>query len=78
MHGCVLNIVATDALVLKHQVISIHSADKTLCWTSFIEKLQMYIYMESCWENWISFEKKRPVLGLMQKRHFRVNAKEMF
>ena len=28
MHGCVLNTVATDALVLKHQAISIHSADK--------------------------------------------------
>ena len=26
-HGCILNIVATDVLVLKHQVISIHSAD---------------------------------------------------
>ena len=28
MHGCVLNTVATDALVLKHQAISIHSANK--------------------------------------------------
>ena len=27
MHGCMLSTVATDALVLKHQVISIHSAD---------------------------------------------------
>ena len=27
MHGCILNTVATDALVLKHQAISIHSAD---------------------------------------------------
>ena len=26
-HGCMLSIVATDALVLKHQTISIHSAD---------------------------------------------------
>ena len=26
-HGCVLRTVATDALVLKHQAISIHSAD---------------------------------------------------
>ena len=26
-HGCVLSTVATDALVLKHQAISIHSAD---------------------------------------------------
>ena len=26
-HGCVVSTVATDALVLKHQVISIHNAD---------------------------------------------------
>ena len=26
-HGCVVSTVATDALVLKHQAISIHSAD---------------------------------------------------
>ena len=27
IHGCILNTVATDALVLKHQAISTHSAD---------------------------------------------------
>ena len=26
-HGCVVSIVASDALVLKHQAISIHNAD---------------------------------------------------
>ena len=26
-HGCILRAVATDALVLKHQAISIHGAD---------------------------------------------------
>ena len=26
-HGCVVSTVATDALVLKHQAISIHSTD---------------------------------------------------
>ena len=26
-HGCVVSNVATDALVLKHQAISIHNAD---------------------------------------------------
>ena len=26
-HGCVVSTVATDALVLKHQTISIHNAD---------------------------------------------------
>ena len=30
MHGCVLSTVATDALVLKHQAISIHIADEIL------------------------------------------------
>ena len=28
-HGCVASTVATDALVLKHQAISIHNADLT-------------------------------------------------
>ena len=28
MHGCKFSTVATDALVLKHQAISIHSADQ--------------------------------------------------
>ena len=26
-HGCILNTVATDALVIKHQAISTHSTD---------------------------------------------------
>ena len=26
-HGCIVSIVATDALVLKYQAISIHNAD---------------------------------------------------
>ena len=29
MHGCMLSAVATDALVLKHQAISIHGTDLT-------------------------------------------------
>ena len=29
-HGCVFSTVATDALVLKHQAISTHSADWTI------------------------------------------------
>ena len=28
-HGCVVSTVATDALVLKHQAITIHNADET-------------------------------------------------
>ena len=30
MHGCILSMVATDVLVLKHQAISIHNADLIL------------------------------------------------
>ena len=29
-YGCIFNTVATDALVLKHQAISIHSVDEIL------------------------------------------------
>ena len=29
-HGCVFSIVATDELVLKHQIISAHIADKII------------------------------------------------
>ena len=29
-HGCVVSTVATDALMLKHQAISIHNADLTI------------------------------------------------
>ena len=29
MHGCVVSTVATDALAVKHQAISIHNADQT-------------------------------------------------
>ena len=36
-HGCVVSTVATDALVLKHQAISIFSTD-SIYWTSFIWK----------------------------------------
>ena len=34
-HACVLNTVATDALVLKHQVICIHSVDNINCTDQF-------------------------------------------
>ena len=30
MHGCASNTVVTDALVLKHQAIGIHSGDKII------------------------------------------------
>ena len=56
-HGCVVSTVATDALVLKHQAISIHNAD----WT-FIVLDQFYIEILHLWcttlENKITFWKK--------------------
>ena len=45
MYGCIFNTVATDALVLKHQAISNHSADyKFIVLDYFIQKC--YIYCE--------------------------------
>ena len=46
MHGCILSTVPTDALVLKHQTISIHSVD----WKSIVlvhfhtQILQKYLF----------------------------------
>ena len=56
-HGCVVSTVATDALVLKHQAISIHNADKT-----FIVLDQYHIKISHLWwttlQNKITFLKK--------------------
>ena len=56
-HGCIVSTVATDALVLKHQAISIHNADKT-----FIVLDQFYIKPQyirwTASENEITFWKK--------------------
>ena len=58
-HGCVVSTVATDALVLKHQAISIHNADLT-----FIALDQFHIkILHIRWtasENEITFWKKWP------------------
>ena len=42
-HGCIISTVATDALMLKHQTISIHSADQIV-----LDQFQTkyYIYIE--------------------------------
>ena len=56
MHGCIINTVATDDLVLKYQVISSHNADKI-----FIELHQFHTKIHSLWktlENKITFSKK--------------------
>ena len=46
-NGCVVSTMATDALVLKHQVISIHNADCT-----FIVLEQFYIKTRQIWGIW--------------------------
>ena len=36
MHGCIVSIVATDDLVLKHQALSAHNADYIfIVWDQF-------------------------------------------
>ena len=56
MHGCIVSTVTTDALVFKHQAISIHNADKT-----FIVLDQFHIKILHIWwrisENEITFWK---------------------
>ena len=58
MHGCVVITVADNALVLKHQAISIHSAGKM-----FVVADQLHTeydsYMEQYWKIKLHFEKKK-------------------
>ena len=62
MHVCVVRTVATDALVLKHQAISIHNADLTfIVLDQFHIKLLHIMWTAS--ENEITFWKKNdPVI----------------
>ena len=55
MHGCLLSTVATDALVLKHQTISIHSADKTFI---VLDKFYIILHSEQHQENNTTFWKQ--------------------
>ena len=56
-----MNNVAIDALVLKHQTISTHSADeKQLYWTSFKQKY--YIHSKQRKKIELCFEKNNPVV----------------
>ena len=61
-HGCLICTVATAALVLKHQAISIHSTVYLLCWASFVQKTQhsMRTKLES--EIKLKKKKKYPVV----------------
>ena len=58
-HRCVVSTVATDALVLKHQAISILSTDSTF---NLLDQFQMKI-LDFCWttfRNKITYWKKWP------------------
>ena len=59
MHGCIVSTVATDALVLKHQAISILSTD-SIYWTSF--KWKYYTFVGQHLEIKLHIEKKYPVV----------------
>ena len=58
MHGCILSNVATDALVLKHQVISIHSADLISIALGQFQTKMLHLWCE----NWIWFWKQKITL----------------
>ena len=44
MHVCVIRIVATDLLVLKHQAISIHSVDLVLIVLPKIHTIEWHLW----------------------------------
>ena len=58
MHRCIPSTMSTDALVLKCQVISIHSADQ-IC-TAFDQSLKTITFIMTTLENKINFGKKIP------------------
>ena len=55
-HGCVVNTVATDALVLRHQAISIHSCKIFISSDHFRTKLPYRQW--TIWENEITYRRK--------------------
>ena len=59
MHGCVLSTVDTDALVPKHQAISIHSADQL---SIALDQFQTNYYIYSDNQKRILFFKNDPVV----------------
>ena len=61
MYGCVFSTVGADVMVLKHQAISIYSADHTfIVWDQFhTHKLQL---KGTTLENKVTFWKKYPIV----------------
>ena len=46
LHWCIFSTVATDALELKHQAISLHTVDKIIHYIWMIFKQKHYIHSE--------------------------------
>ena len=65
LHGCVLSTVVTDALMLKHQAISIHSADLIFFFFRAVPCRSITVVVKNNKKNDITFWQKYPVvLGL--------------
>ena len=58
-HGCVVSTVVTDALVLKHQAISIHNADQMFILFHQFRIKKLHLWWTTL-ENKITFWKKWP------------------
>ena len=67
-HGCVVSTVATDALVLKHQTISIHNADYTFIGLDQFHMKILHIRWTAS-ENEITFWKKWPSRLRVKRKH---------
>ena len=61
-HGCVVSTVVTDALVLKHQAISIHNADQTFIVLDQFHINKYHTYGEQHYEIKLHFWKNDPVV----------------
>ena len=61
MHGCIINTVATAALVLKHQATSIHSADYVFTVLDQFHKKILQLQQRTS-ETEITFLEKYPVV----------------
>ena len=62
MHGRILSTDATDALVLKHQAISVRSADYIFIVLDQFYTEISYSFREQCWNMILGFEIKYPVV----------------
>ena len=45
MHGCIISIVATDVLVLKHKAFTLHGADQVFVVLDQLHTNILYLYL---------------------------------